>query len=77
MLVLAEVPALPLNEAGKYVAAAYIVLVVILLIYLSITAIRLSRLERDLAELLELSGAPKAEEPDPPALAAHQESTPA
>jgi hypothetical protein len=77
VLVLAEVPALPLNEAGKYVAAAYIVLVVIILIYVSIMAIRLSRIERELGELLELSGAPPAEEPEPPALAAHQESTPA
>jgi hypothetical protein len=77
VLVLAEVPALPLNEAGKYVAAAYIVLVVIILIYVSIMAIRLSRLERELGELLELSGAPKPEEPGPAALTAQQESTPA
>jgi len=77
VFVLAEVPALPLNEAGKYVAGAYIVLVVIILIYVSIMAIRLSRIERELAELLELSGAPKPAQPEPAALAAHQESTPA
>jgi hypothetical protein len=77
LLVIAEVPALPLNEAGRYVAAAYVVLVVIILIYVSIMAIRLGRIERELAELLEISGAPKTEEPEPAALAAHQESTPA
>lgn len=54
-LVTAEVPALPLNQAGKYVAAAYIVLFLIVLIYVSIMAIRLGRIERDLGELLELS----------------------
>jgi hypothetical protein len=57
---LAEVPALPLHEAGKYVAAAYIVLFVIVLIYVAIMAIRLSRIERELGELLELSDAPAA-----------------
>jgi hypothetical protein len=50
--VLAEVPALPLHTAGKYVAAAYIVLFVLVLIYVAIMAIRLSRIERDLGELL-------------------------
>jgi hypothetical protein len=59
---LAEVPALPLHEAGKYVAAAYVVLFVIVLIYVAIMAIRLSRIERELGELLELSDAPAAPE---------------
>jgi len=54
-LVLAEVPALPLHEAGKYVAGAYIVLFVIVLIYVAIMAVRLSRIERDLGELLSIS----------------------
>ncbi len=44
-------PALPLDEAGKYVAAAYLVFVAILLIYVAIMSGRLSRLERDLTEL--------------------------
>jgi hypothetical protein len=48
-------PALPLHEAGKYVAGAYIVLFAIVLIYVAIMAIRLSRIERELGELLELS----------------------
>jgi hypothetical protein len=51
----AELPALPLHEAGKYVAGAYIVLFVLVLIYVAIMAIRLSRIERELGELLELS----------------------
>jgi hypothetical protein len=50
---LADVPALPLHEAGKYVAAAYIVLFALVLIYVAIMAIRLSRIERELGELLE------------------------
>jgi hypothetical protein len=56
-------PALPLHEAGKYVAAAYIVLFALVLIYVAIMAIRLSRIEHELGELLELSDH-KAEEPE-------------
>lgn len=52
---LADLPALPLHTAGRYVAAAYVVLFAIVLIYVAVMAIRLSRLERDLGELLELS----------------------
>ena len=49
--VLAAAPALPLHTAGKYVAGAYIVFVALILIYVLIMATRLSRNERDLAEL--------------------------
>jgi hypothetical protein len=52
---LAETPALPLHAAGKYVAGAFIVLFALVLIYVSIMSIRLSRMERELGELLELS----------------------
>ncbi|HEY1834860.1 MAG TPA: CcmD family protein [Solirubrobacteraceae bacterium] len=52
---LAETPALPLHTAGKYVAAAYIVLFVLVLVYVAIMALRLSRIERELGELLELA----------------------
>ena len=52
---LAESPALPLHTAGKYVAGAYIVLFALVLIYVAIMAIRLSRIERDLGELLSIS----------------------
>ncbi|HEY1457533.1 MAG TPA: CcmD family protein [Solirubrobacteraceae bacterium] len=61
-------PALPLHEAGKYVAAAYIVVFALVLIYVAIMAMRLRRVERELGELLELSGAPeKSPAPSRPA----------
>ncbi len=47
-------PALPLDEAGKYVAAAYLVFVGLLLVYVWIMASKLSRLEREVVELAEL-----------------------
>ena len=49
--VLALAPALPLHAAGKYVAGAYIVFVVLLLVYVGIMASRLQRTERVLTEL--------------------------
>ena len=58
---LAEVPALPLHTAGKYVAGAYIVLLALVLVYVAIMAMRQSRIERDLAELLEREEAAAAE----------------
>jgi hypothetical protein len=51
MSVLAAAPALPLHSAGKYVAGAYIVFVLLILVYVAIMAIRLSRTERQLVEL--------------------------
>lgn len=59
---LAELPALPLHTAGKYVAGAYIVLFALVLGYVAIMAIRQSRIERDLAELLEREQAAAAAE---------------
>jgi hypothetical protein len=44
-------PALPLHSAGKYVAGAYIVFVVMLVIYLGIMTIRARRTRRELGEL--------------------------
>ena len=44
-------PALPLDEAGKYVAGAYLVFLVLLLVYVSIMATKLQRMERELREL--------------------------
>ena len=49
---IAESPALPLHEAGKYVAGAYIVLLALVLVYVAIMAVRMSRTERELGELL-------------------------
>lgn len=48
---LAEAPALPLDEAGKYVAAAYVVFVLLLVIYVGIMAAKLQRIEREMREI--------------------------
>lgn len=47
-------PALPLDEAGKYVAAAYIVFLGLVLVYVVIMAARLSRIEQEIGEIAEL-----------------------
>ena len=44
-------PALPLDEAGKYVAGAYGVFVTLILVYVAIMAARLQRIERELQAL--------------------------
>ena len=48
---LAASPALPLDEAGKYVAGAYVVFVVLLVVYVAIMAAKVQRIERELREL--------------------------
>jgi hypothetical protein len=48
-------PALPLHEAGPYVAAAYLVFLALVLIYVGIMAVKLVRIERELGELNELA----------------------
>lgn len=68
----AELPALPLHEAGKFVAGAYVVLFALVLVYVAIMAIRLSHLERDLGELLAREQAM----PDEPELQAAEGSEP-
>jgi hypothetical protein len=57
-------PALPLDEAGKYVAAAYLVFLALVLIYVAIMAAKLSRIERDLSELNDLADRRVAEDDD-------------
>ncbi|MBJ7522399.1 MAG: hypothetical protein JHC84_22030 [Solirubrobacteraceae bacterium] len=47
-------PALPLDEAGKYVAAAYTVFLGLILVYVVIMAARLSSIEREIGEISEL-----------------------
>jgi hypothetical protein len=74
--VLADLPALPLHEAGKYVAGAYVVLFALVLIYIAIMAIRLSRIERELGELLELSERSRGGRDAHEAGAGRAESTP-
>ncbi len=61
-LLLAETPALPLHEAGKYVAGAYIVFVVLLVVYVGIMASKLARIERELREVAGVAEQRKAEE---------------
>jgi hypothetical protein len=48
-------PALPLDEAGKYVAAAYVVFVALILVYVAIMAAKLQRIDRELGELANLA----------------------
>jgi CcmD family protein len=47
-------PALPLHEAGKYVAAAYVVFFALIAIYVAIMAAKLARIDRELGEVTEL-----------------------
>jgi hypothetical protein len=47
-------PALPLDDAGPYVAAAYLVFLALILVYVSIMATKLGRIEREIGELSEL-----------------------
>ena len=50
-------PALPLDEAGKYVAGAYIVFVLLLVIYVGIMATKLQRIEKELREVASFAEA--------------------
>jgi len=47
-------PALPLDDAGPYVAAAYLVFLALILIYVAIMATKLGRVEKDISELAEI-----------------------
>ena len=46
-------PALPLDEAGKYVAGAYVVFLALILIYVAIMAAKLARIDSELTQLAE------------------------
>jgi hypothetical protein len=48
-------PALPLDEAGKYVAGAYVAFVVLIGVYVAIMAAKLQRIEREIQSLTELA----------------------
>jgi hypothetical protein len=62
--VLAAAPALPLHTAGKYVAGAYLVFLALVLGYVAIMAVRLSRTEREIGELMrDLQAQREAAEP--------------
>jgi hypothetical protein len=62
MEILFAAPALPLDEAGKYVAGAYVVFVVLLVVYVGIMAAKLGRIERDLREVAAIAEDRKAEQ---------------
>jgi hypothetical protein len=46
-------PALPLDEAGKYVAGAYIVFLTLVVVYVAIIGSKIARIEREITELVE------------------------
>ena len=48
-------PALPLDEAGKYVAGAYLVFVTLIVIYVAIIGSKIARIEREVDELVDLA----------------------
>ena len=48
-------PALPLDEAGQYVAGAYVVFLALILVYVAIIGAKIARIERELTELSELA----------------------
>jgi hypothetical protein len=61
-MILGADPALPLHEAGKYVAGAYGVFVTLILVYVAIIGARLQRIERELGSLVELAERRRREE---------------
>jgi hypothetical protein len=46
-------PALPLDEAGKYVAGAYVVFLTLIVVYVAIIAAKIARIDRELTRLTE------------------------
>jgi hypothetical protein len=54
-------PALPLDDAGPYVAAAYLIFLALILVYVAIMASKLARIERELVELSEIAERRRAE----------------
>jgi hypothetical protein len=71
LALLAASPALPLDEAGKYVAGAYVVFLALIVVYVAIMAAKLQRIERELKELASFaeqgsSGTPEREAEDVP-----------
>jgi hypothetical protein len=48
-------PALPLDEAGKYVAGAYGVFLTLVVVYVGIIGAKVARIDRELTELNALA----------------------
>jgi hypothetical protein len=61
MLLPLAAPALPLDEAGKYVAGAYVVFMVLLVVYVAIMAAKLGRIEKELRDVAAIAEERKAE----------------
>jgi hypothetical protein len=57
-------PALPLHEAGKYVAAAYVIFLGLVLVYVTIMAIKLARIGRDVEDLAQALERTEEREPE-------------
>ncbi len=49
-------PALPLDEAGKYVAGAYLVFMTLIVIYVAIIGSKIARISREVDQLVETTG---------------------
>ena len=62
-------PALPLDEAGKYVAGAYVVFLALVLVYVAIMGVKIARMSRQIEELAAMadSGGDEAERERQPA----------
>ncbi|MGN6586422.1 MAG: hypothetical protein ACTHKT_02980 [Solirubrobacterales bacterium] len=65
MLLPLGAPALPLDEAGKYVAGAYVVFVVLLVVYVAIMAAKLQRIEKELREVAAIAERNKEDQAAP------------
>jgi hypothetical protein len=61
-------PALPLDEAGKYVAGAYVVFFTLIVLYVAIISAKIARIDRELTELVEIA----ERDDEPPAQAASE-----
>jgi len=68
-------PALPLDDAGPYVAAAYLVFLALILIYVALMASKLARISRELGELTEIVDRRDRRRADPDADAERAEET--
>jgi len=45
-------PALPLDEAGKYVAGAYVVFLTLIVVYVAIIGTKIARIEREISAIV-------------------------
>jgi hypothetical protein len=68
------VPALPLDEAGKYVAGAYVVLFTLIVVYVAIIGAKIGRIERQIDEIVDLVESDRKEVGRSPAVHAGQDA---